>query len=48
MDTSENNTESISQALIQQQPPPLTAEIKQHFKESVLTWINIDKEMIHF
>ena len=50
MDTSENNTEQasqqqVSQALIPQQPPPLTAEIKQHFKESVLTWINIDKEI---
>ena len=37
--------ENSSQALVQSAPPPLTDEIKQHFKESVINWISIDKQI---
>ena len=37
--------ENSSQALVQSAPPPLTDELKQHFKESVINWISIDKQI---
>ena len=38
-------TETVPTTLIKSQPPPLTAEMKQHFKSSVVSWLSIDEKI---
>ena len=42
MDT---GTETTQTTLIKSQPAPLTAEMKQHFKSSVVSWLSIDEKI---
>ena len=44
MDTG-TGTETAPTTLIKSQPPPLTAEMKQHFKSSVVSWLSIDEKI---
>ena len=38
-------TETTHTTLIKSQPAPLTAEMKQHFKSSVVSWLSIDEKI---